>query len=69
MLLLVEHSMFMSKALVKPVKTQQNSYLNIFKRVIKLKEPLKKIGNDIMTKHYAETAVLQRRGQALPYAR
>ena len=58
MLLLVEHSMFVPKAYVKPVKTQQNSYLNIFKRAIKLKEPLKKIGNNIMTKHYVEIAML-----------
>jgi len=69
MLLLVEQGIFMPKALVKPVKTQWNSYLDTFERAIKLKEPLKKIGNDIMTKHYAETAALQRCGQALPHAR
>ena len=43
--------MFIPKALIKPVKTQQNSYLNIFKRAIKLKEPLKKIGNNIIIKY------------------
>ena len=58
MLLLVEHSIFMPKALVKPVKTQQNSYLNIFKRAIKLKEPLKIIDNNIIIKYYVEIAVL-----------
>ena len=58
MLLLVEYSIFMPKALVKPVKTQQNSYLNIFKRAIKLKEPLKKIGNNIIIKYYIEIAIL-----------
>ena len=58
MLLLVEYYIFIPKAPVKPIKTQQNSYLNIFKRAIKLKEPLKKIGNNIIIKYYIEIAIL-----------